>query len=103
NVAYEAATVDLKDVNMIDNFHYDKYNKIAVNYNRDIETFPIIKRIIERITGEESIYQSPTDMGVNRVGFGITDDAVVQEASKQEIIRRSFATECDYKKGLIGE
>lgn len=103
NVAYEAATVDLKDVNMIDNFHYDKYNKIAVNYNRDIETFPIIKRIIERITGEESIYQSPTDMGVNRVGFGITDDAIVQEASKQEIIRRSFATECDYKKGLIGE
>ena len=103
NVAYEAATVDLKDVNMIDNFHYEKYNQIAVNYNRDIETFPIIKRIIEKITGKESVYQSPTDMGVNRVGFGITDDEVVQEASKQEIIRRSFATECDYKKGLIGE
>ncbi|MDE1548889.1 DUF1846 domain-containing protein [Jeotgalibaca caeni] len=103
NLAYEAATVDLKDVNMIDNFHFEKYQEIAVNYNRDIETFPVIKRIIEKITGKESVYQSPTDMGVNRVGFGIIDDEVVQEASKQEMIRRSFTTECDYKKGLIGE
>lgn len=103
NIAYEAATVDLKDVNMIDNFHFEKYHEVAVNYNRDIETFPIIKRIIERITGQESIYQSPTDMGVNRVGFGIIDDEAVQEASRQEIIRRSFATECDFKKGLIGQ
>ena len=103
NIAYEAATVDLKDVNMIDNFHYEKYNEIAVNYNRDLETFPVIKRIIEKITGKESVFQSPTDMGVNRVGFGITDDDVVKEASKQEIIRRSFATEADFKKGLADE
>ncbi|ALS02082.1 hypothetical protein ATZ33_12015 [Enterococcus silesiacus] len=103
NIAYEAATVDLKDVNMIDSFHFDKYQKVAVNYNRDVETFPVIKRIIEKITGEESVYQSPTDMGVNRVGFGIVDDDVVKEASKQEIIRRCFATECDFKKGLIDE
>lgn len=78
NIAYEAATVDLKDVNMIDSFHFDAYNKVAVNYNRDVETFPVIKRIIEKITGKESVYQSPTDMGVNRVGFGIVDDTVVQ-------------------------
>lgn len=103
NIAYEAATVDLKDVNMIDSFHFDAYNKVAVNYNRDVETFPVIKRIIEKITGKESVYQSPTDMGVNRVGFGIVDDAVVQEASKQEIIRRYFQIECDFKKGLIDE
>lgn len=103
NIAYEAATVDLKDVNMIDSFHFDKYQTVAVNYNRDVETFPVIKRIIERITGKESVYQSPTDMGVNRVGFGITDDGVVQEAAKQEIIRRCFATECDFKKGLVDE
>ncbi|EOS7906720.1 DUF1846 domain-containing protein [Enterococcus hirae] len=103
NIAYEAATVDLKDVNMIDSFHYDAYGKVAVNYNRDVETFPVIKRIIEKITGKESIYQSPTDMGVNRVGFGIVDDEVVQEASRQEIIRRYFQTECDFKKGLIDE
>lgn len=103
NIAYEAATVDLKDVNMIDSFHFDKYQTVAVNYNRDVETFPVIKRIIERITGKESVYQSPTDMGVNRVGFGITDDDVVQEAAKQEIIRRCFATECDFKKGLVDE
>lgn len=103
NIAYEAATVDLKDVNMIDNFHFEKYHEVAVNYNRDVETFPIIRRIIERITGEEPKYQSPTDMGVNRVGFGITDDEVVKEASRQEIIRRSFATDCDFKKGLIDQ
>ena len=65
NIAYEAATVDLKDVNMIDSFHMDAYGEIAVNYNRDIETFPVLKRIIEKITGKESVYKSPTDMGVN--------------------------------------
>ncbi|AKL95881.1 putative protein UPF0371 [Clostridium aceticum] len=101
NIAYEAATVDLRDVNMIDSFHFDAYNKIAVNYNRDIETFPVLKRIIEKITGEESMYKSPTDMGVNRVGFGIIDDEVIKEASKQEIIRRYFKTECEYKKGYV--
>ena len=103
NLAYEAATVDLKDVNMIDNFHFERYNEIAVNYNRDLEMFPVIRRIIEKITGKESIYQSPTDMGVNRAGFGIIDDEIVCEASKQEIIRRYFATACDFKKGLLDE
>lgn len=101
NIAYEAATVDLKDVNMIDSFHLDAYGKMAVNYNRDIETFPVLKRIIEKITGKESIFKSPTDMGVNRVGYGIIDDEVVQEASKQEIIRRYFKTMCEYKKGYV--
>ncbi len=103
NVAYEAATVDLKDVNMIDSFHIEAYGEMAVNYNRDLEMFPVIKRIIERITNEESVYKSPTDMGVNRVGFGIIDDDIVSEASRQEIIRRYFKTLCEYKKGLIDE
>lgn len=101
NIAYEAATVDLKDVNMIDSFHLEAYNEMAVNYNRDIEMFPVLKRIIEKITGQESVYKSPTDMGVNRVGFGIIDDDVIKEASKQEIIRRYFKTGCEYKKGYI--
>ena len=101
NIAYEAATVDLKDVNMIDYFHLDAYGETAVNYNRDLETFPVLKRIIEKITGKESVYKSPTDMGVNRVGFGIVDDEVVKEASKQEIIRRYFKTGCEYKKGYV--
>ena len=101
NIAYEAATVDLKDVNMIDSFHVDAYDKIAVNYNRDIETFPVLRRIIEKITGEEAVYKSPTDMGVNRVGYGITDDEVIKEASRQEIIRRYFKTGCEYKKGYV--
>jgi len=101
NIAYEAATVDLKDVNMIDSFHFDAYNEVAVNYNRDVEMFPVIKRIIEKITGKESVYKSPTDMGVNRVGFGITDDEVVKEASMQEIIRRYFKTSVEYKKGYV--
>ncbi|MGE5629233.1 MAG: DUF1846 domain-containing protein [Solirubrobacterales bacterium] len=101
NIAYEAATVDLKDVNMIDPFHLDAYNTVTVNYNRDIETFPVLKRIIEKITGKESVYKSPTDMGVNRVGFGIVDDEVIKEASRQEIIRRYFKTGCEYKKGYL--
>ena len=101
NIAYEAATVDLKDVNMIDSFHFDAYNKVAVNYNRDIESFPLLRRIIEKITGTEAEYKSPTDMGVNRVGFGIVDDEVVKEASRQEIIRRYFKTICEYKKGYV--
>ncbi len=100
NIAYEAATVDLNDVNMMDYFHFEHYNTAAVNYNRDLEMFPVVKRIIEKITEKESIYNSPTDMGVNRVGFGIIDDNVVKYAAKQEIIRRYFTTRCDYKKGL---
>lgn len=101
NIAYEAATADLKDVNMIDNFHLDAYGESAVNYNRDLEVFPVVKRIIENITGTKSEYQSPTDMGVNRAGFCITDDEVCKEASKQEIIRRFLIAACDYKKGKI--
>lgn len=101
NIAYEAATVDLKDVNMIDPFHLEAYGETAVNYNRDIEAFPVLKRIIEKITGKESIYKSPTDMGVNRVGFGIVDDEVVKEASRQEIIRRCLKTACEHKKGYV--
>ena len=101
NIAYEAATVDLKDVNMIDPFHLEAYGQTAVNYNRDIEAFPVLKRIIEKITGKESIYKSPTDMGVNRVGFGIVDDEIVKEASRQEIIRRCLKSACEYKKGYI--
>ena len=101
NIAYEAATVDLKDVNMIDSFHLEKYGETTVNYNRDLELFPVLKKIIEKITGKESVFQSPTDMGVNRVGFGITDDEVVREAAIQEIIRRYFKTLCEYKKGGI--
>ena len=101
NIAYEAATADLKDVNMIDSFHMDAYGKVAVNYNRDIEAYPLLKRIIEKITGKEAIYKSPTDMGVNRVGFGIIDDDVVREASRQEVIRRYFKTGCEYKKGYV--
>lgn len=101
NLAYESATVDLKDVNMIDSFHLEAYGETAVNYNRDIEVFPVVKRIIEKITGEESEYKSPTDMGVNRVGFCITDDEICRGASCQEIIRRYLIAECDYKKGKI--
>lgn len=100
NVAYEAATADLKDKNMIDSFHLEAYGKTAVNYNRDIEVFPILKRILEKITGEECIYKSPTDMGVNRLGFCIIDDSIVRKAAKQEIIRRYFRSWCDYKKGF---
>jgi len=103
NVAYEAATADLKDVNMIDSFHLDAYGERAVNYNRDLEVFPVVKRIIEKITGEESEYKSPTDMGVNRCGFGIIDDEVCREAARQEIIRRYMIAQVDYKKGKIDE
>lgn len=103
NVAYEAATADLNDVNMIDNFHLEAYGETAVNYNRDLEIFPVIKRIIEKITGSKSEYQSPTDMGVNRAGFGIIDDDVVKKAANMEIIRRYLIARCDYKKGKINQ
>lgn len=101
NVAYEAATVDLKDVNLIDHHHLDAYNEKTVNYNRDIEAFPLLRRIIEKITNEESFYKSPTDMGVNRAGFGITDDEAVQNAAHQEIIRRYFRCACEYAMGMV--
>ena len=99
NVAYESATADLKDINLIDSFHMDAYNEIAVNYNRDIESFPLLKKILEKITGKESIYKSPTDMGVNKVAYGIIDDNVIQEAAKQEVIRRYLIAKSDYIKG----
>ena len=101
NIAYEAATTDLNDINMLDSFHFDAYNEVTVNYNRDIEIFPVLRRMIEKITGEEAVYKSPTDMGVNRVGFGIIDDEVIKEASKQEIVRRYFKTASEYKKGYV--
>jgi uncharacterized protein (UPF0371 family) len=100
NIAYEAATVDLKDVVLIDHHHLEVYNEKTVNYNRDIEAFPLLKRILEKITGEESLYLSPTDMGVNRASAGIVDDEVIAEASHQEIIRRYFHSAVEYAKGL---
>lgn len=103
NVAYEAATADLKDVNMIDSFHLDTYGEKAINYNRDLEVFPIVKRIIEKITGGECEYNSPTDMGVNMVGFGIVNDDACRKAACQEIIRRALIAQCDYKKGKLDE
>ena len=101
NVAYEAATAELKDVNRLDHFHLDAHNERAVNYNRDIEAFPLLRRIIERIAGTEWLYESPTDMGVNRCGFGIVDDAVVREAGEQEVVRRHFRYSCEHAMGLV--
>jgi uncharacterized protein (UPF0371 family) len=101
NIAYEAATVDLKDVNLIDHHHLEAYDEKTVNYNRDIEAFPLLKRIIEKITGGESFYKSPTDMGVNRAGFGIIDDHLVQRAAHQEIIRRYFRCAMEYALGFV--
>lgn len=89
NIAYEAATADLNDVNMIDPFHLEAYGKIAINYNRDVEIFPVLKALFEGIYGH-CPYKSPTDMGVNMIGFCISDDAVCCEASKQEVIRRYY-------------
>lgn len=100
NDAYEAATADLQDVNLVDPFHLDAYGKVAINYNRDVEAFPLVKRILERITGAQSPYASPTDMGVNRVGFGIVNDDAVRHGAKQEIIRRYFRYRCEYAMGL---
>jgi len=94
NAAYEAATAELHDVNMIDPFHLESYDERAVNYNRDVEAFPLLRRILEKITGD-SMYQSPTDMGVNRCGFAIIDDEVAKQASEREIIRRYFRYTCD--------
>mgnify|MGYP001174091820 CR=1 FL=1 len=101
NVAYEAATADLMDVNMIDPYHLEAFGVSAVNYNRDIEAFPLLRRIMMKIYGEDIPFHSPTEMGVNRVGFCITDDDVVREAANQEIIRRAFHLACDFKKGLL--
>ena len=99
NLAYEAATVDLDDVNMIDPFHLEAYGETTVNYNRDIEIFPVLEAMFRKIYGH-CPYKSPTDMGVNMAGFAIVDDEVCREASRQEIIRRYFATASAVKKGL---
>ncbi len=102
NIAYEAATADLNDVNMIDPFHLEAYNKIAVNYNRDIEIFPVLNALFEGIYGINP-YKSPTDMGVNMVGFCISDDDVCCEASKDEIIRRYYAATNKFACGADNE
>lgn len=99
NVAYEAATADLNDVNMIDPFHLEAYGETAINYNRDVEIFPVLNAMMERILGE-SPYKSPTDMGVNMAGYAIFDDEAVSNAAKQEIIRRYYAAMCSVRQGM---
>jgi Uncharacterized protein conserved in bacteria len=99
NMAYEASTADIGDINMIDNFHLETYGQAAVNYNRDLEVFPILKNILHRITGQDP-YCSPTDMGVNTISQCITDDEGVKRASCDEIIRRYLNYLCDYKNGI---
>ena len=102
NLAYEAATADLNDVNMIDPFHLAAYGVTTVNYNRDVEIFPVLAAIFEKITGA-CPYKSPTGMGVNMAGSCIIDDQVVQEAARQEIIRRYYAALCDRRQGRCGD
>lgn len=102
NIAYEAATADLNDINMIDPFHLEAYGKTAINYNRDIEIFPVLNALFEGIYGENP-YKSPTDMGVNMVGFCISDDAVCREASRQEIVRRYFQALNEFASGSDNE
>ncbi len=101
NMAYEAATADLKDVNMIDPFHLEAYQKTAVNYNRDIELFPVLKKILNKVGVD--IYKSPTDMGVNMIGSCIKDEEVVKDAAKKEIVRRYYNEINNYKLGLSDE
>ena len=102
NLAYEAATADLKDVNLIDPFHLEKYGINAVNYNRDIEAFPILNKILIKIL-KKTIYYSPTDMGVNMIGFCIINNDIIEEASKKEIIRRYYEELNNFKMGLCDE
>lgn len=102
NVAYEAATADLGDINMIDPFHMQEYNIEAVNYNRDISTFPILKNMLNEVMGE-NIYNSPTDMGVNMIKSCIINDEVAKEAGCQEVIRRYYSAVCDMKKGACSQ
>jgi uncharacterized protein (UPF0371 family) len=103
NIAYEAATADLGDVNMVDPFHLQTYQSVAINYNRDVENFALLKQIFSRISDQSNPvnqYSSPTDMGVNMVAAGITKDQIVREAGKQEIIRRYFRYRLEYKEGI---
>lgn len=101
NVAYEAATADIGDFNLVDPFHLDAYGQFSVNYNRDVEVFPVLKRILEKITQEPSLYKSPTDMGVNCAGLAVNDDGLIREAAKQELIRRYFRYRCEYALGFV--
>ncbi len=102
NVAYEAATADLNDVNMIDPYHLESYNTLATNYNRDVKIFPVVSAMLEKILGY-SPYKSPTDMGVNMAGYCMVDDDACKEASKNEIIRRYYVALCDAKKGRVSK
>lgn len=102
NLAYEAATADLNDINMIDPFHLEAYGETTVNYNRDVEIFPVLNTMFEKISGT-SPYKSPTDMGVNMVGYCICDDELAREASQREIIRRYFKAKVDFKQGHTTE
>ncbi len=102
NLAYEAATADLNDVNMIDPFHLESYQKIAINYNRDVEVFPVLNELLMKIMGKK-IYNSPTDMGVNMAGYCIKDDDVCREAANQEILRRYYDALVDFRKDKISE
>ena len=102
NIAYEAATSDLNDVNMIDPFHLEAYGKTTVNYNRDVEIFPVLNAMFEKIMGE-SPYKSPTDMGVNMAGNCIIDDDIVCRAAKDEIVRRYYVAMCGKKKGFVSD
>jgi uncharacterized protein (UPF0371 family) len=103
NVAYEAATADLDDVNMIDPFHLEAYGEPAINYNRDVEAFPVLQKIVGRITGGKPVYRSPTEMGVNRATSGIINDAIVQDAARAEVLRRHFRYASEYVMGLVEE
>ena len=102
NVAYEAATADLNDLNMIDPFHLEAYGKMSVNYNRDVEIYPVLSAMLTKILGK-CPYKSPTDMGVNMAGYCIIDDEVINNASKQEIIRRYYAAQLDVMKGVCSK
>jgi len=100
NMAYESATADLGDFNQVDPFHLEIYNIKATNYNRDVEIFPVVKKIMMRIMDDKLVYKSPTDMGVNMAGFAIYNDDIVQQAAKQEMIRRYFRYNCEYVMGV---
>ena len=99
NLAYESATADLNDVNMIDPYHLEAYGKMTTNYNRDIEAFPVVRTILNKIMEGKDVYKSPTDMGVNMAGYAIVDDKAVRAAASQEIIRRYYKACCDVKLG----
>ncbi len=101
NVAYEAATADIRDFNLVDPFHLEAYGETVVNYNRDVESFPVLRAILERITRAGQLYRSPTDMGVNRAGFAIASDELVRKAAVQEVIRRRFRYTCEHAMGMV--